>query len=94
VIDCLTPADKQVHLIVDYCATHERLKVRRWLKLHRRFRVHLRRLLTEYGERFFGYLVQKCLRRGVLGNDEELMIAIGPTSDILEKAKRPRAALP
>src|SRR5512133_2253392 len=40
VIDDLTPAGKQVHLIADNYATHKHAKVQRWLKRHPRFHVH------------------------------------------------------
>jgi hypothetical protein len=39
VIDDVTPADKELHLIADNDATHKHIKVQRWLKPHPRFHV-------------------------------------------------------
>src|SRR6476660_10387933 len=40
VIDDVTPAGKQVHLIADNYSTHKHAKVQRWLKRHPRFHVY------------------------------------------------------
>ena len=40
VIDDLTPADQELHLIADNYATHKHAKVQRWLKRHPRFHVY------------------------------------------------------
>ncbi len=40
VIDGLTPADKQLHLIADNYATHKHPKVQKWLARHPRFHMH------------------------------------------------------
>jgi transposase len=40
VIDQVTPADKELHLIADNYATHKHAKVQRWLKRHPRFHVY------------------------------------------------------
>jgi transposase len=39
-IDDTVPKDKQIHIICDNYATHKHVKVKRWLKLHKRFHVH------------------------------------------------------
>src|SRR3989304_1914393 len=39
-IDAETPAELDLHLIVDNYATHKHPKVKSWLKRHRRFHVH------------------------------------------------------
>lgn len=36
-LDDVTPAGKELHLIADNCATHKHLKVHRWLARHPRF---------------------------------------------------------
>ncbi len=40
VIDDVTPAEKELHLIADNYATHKHAKVQRWLKRHPRFHVY------------------------------------------------------
>lgn len=40
-IDAQTPADRELHLILDNDATHKRPKVKKWLKKHPRFPLHL-----------------------------------------------------
>lgn len=40
VIDQVTPADKQLHLIADNYSTHKHPKVQRWLKRHPRFHMY------------------------------------------------------
>ena len=42
-IDEQTPADVQLHLIVDNYSTHKTPAVKRWIKAHPRFHLHLRR---------------------------------------------------
>jgi transposase len=39
-IDAQTPADRELHLIVDNYATHKHAKVRAWLAKHPRFHLH------------------------------------------------------
>ena len=39
-VDDATPAQKQLHLIVDNYATHKHPAVQRWLKRHPRFHIH------------------------------------------------------
>ncbi len=39
-IDRQTPADKQLHLIVDNYATHKHPAVQRWAKRHKHFHFH------------------------------------------------------
>src|SRR6202789_3047273 len=38
-IDAETPAEPDLHVIVDNYATHKQLKVQSWLELHKRFRM-------------------------------------------------------
>jgi transposase len=40
VIDDVTPADKQIHLIADNYATHKHPKVQKWMSRHPRFHPH------------------------------------------------------
>jgi transposase len=78
-IDDLTPAGKQLHLIADNYATHKHAKVQKWLKRHPRFHVHFTPTSASWlnmVERFFRDLTQNRLRRGVFRDVEELIVAV------------------
>lgn len=84
VIDQVTPAGKDLHLIADNYATHKHAKVQRWLKRHPRFHVHFTPTSSSWlnmVERFFRDLTRKRLRRGVFRDVEELIMAIGDYID-------------
>jgi transposase len=79
VIDDVTPAGKQIYLIVDNYSTHKHAKVQRWLKRHTRFHVYFTPTSASWlnmVERFFRDLTQNRLRRGVFRDVEELIMAI------------------
>jgi transposase len=74
-----TPADKELHLIVDNHATHKHPKVKRWLEKRPRFHVHFTPTSASWlnaVERFFRDLTERRLRRGVFKNLEQLHDAI------------------
>ncbi len=78
-IDQQTPADREVHLILDNYATHTHPKVKAWLARHARFHLHF----TPTGaswlnmvERFFRDITEKRLRRGVFHSVPELVAAL------------------
>lgn len=78
-IDKQTPADKELHLIVDNYSTHKHEKVKRWLARHPRFHVHFTPTSASWlnlVERWFRELTDKRLRRGVFKNVPELITAI------------------
>jgi transposase len=78
-IDERTPADKQVHLIVDNYSTHKHPKVKSWLKRHPRFVVHFTPTSASWlnmVERFFRDLTDKQIRRGVFKSIPALVAAI------------------
>lgn len=78
-IDEQTPADKELHLMVDNYATHKQAKVKRWLERHPRFHVHFTPTSASWlnlVERWFRELTDKRLRRGVFKNVPELVSAI------------------
>ena len=67
-IEQQTPADKELHLIVDNYATHKHPKVQRWLEKHPRFHLHFTPTSASWlnaVERFFRDLTERRLRRGV-----------------------------
>jgi transposase len=79
VIDDVTPAEKELHLIADNYATHKHIKVQRWLARHPRIHVHFTPTSSSWlnmVERFFRDLTDKRLRRGVFRDVEELIMAI------------------
>jgi transposase len=78
-IDHQTPADKQLHLIVDNYATHKHPAVRRWAARHSRFHFHFTPTSSSWlnmVERFFRDLTEKQLRRGVFTSVLDLQAAI------------------
>src|SRR6195256_2969453 len=84
VIDDVTPADKDLHLIVDNYATHKHAKVQRWLARHPRFHVYFTPTSSSWlnmVERFFRDLTEQRLRRGIFRDVEELILAIGDYID-------------
>ena len=92
VIDDLTPADKQLHLIADNYATHKHPKVRRWLQRHPRVHMHFTPTSSSWlnmVERFFRDLTEKRLRRGVFRDVEELIMAILDYIDHHNRAPKP-----
>jgi transposase len=67
-IDRQTPADKQLHLIVDNYATHKHPTIQRWAARHKRFHFHFTPTSSSWlnmVERFFRDLTENQLRRGV-----------------------------
>jgi len=84
VIDDVTPADKELHLIADNYATHKHPKVKKWLARHPRFHMYFTPTSSSWlnmVERFFGDLTEQRLRRGIFRDVEELIMAIGDYID-------------
>jgi transposase len=78
-IDVETPADLDLHLIVDNYATHKHPKVEAWLKRHKRFHIHFIPTSSSWLnviERFFRDLTEKRLRRGAFHSVPQLITAI------------------
>lgn len=78
-IDRETPAETDLHLIVDNYATHKHADVRSWLERHPRFHIHFTPTSaswTNMVERFFRDLTDQRLRRGVFHSVAELEQAI------------------
>jgi transposase len=84
VIDCVTPPDKELHLIADNYATHKHPKVQKWLTRHPRFHVYFTPTASSWlnmVERFFRDLTEQRLRRGIFRDVEELIVAMGDYID-------------
>ena len=78
-LDAQTPADRDLHLILDNYATHKHPKVKKWLTRHPRFHLHFTPTSASWlnmVERFFRELTTKRLRRGVFRSLPELIETI------------------
>jgi transposase len=78
-IDEQTPADLDLHLIVDNYSTHKHPKVQNWLKRHQRFHLHFIPTSSSWlnlVERWFREITDKRIRRGVFHSVPELIDAI------------------
>lgn len=78
-LDRETPADQQLHLIVDNYATHKHKKVRQWLTRHPRIVIHFTPTGSSWMnlvERFFADLTEDCIREGSFASVRELIDAI------------------
>lgn len=83
-IDAQTPADLDLHLIVDNYSTHKSPQVKRWLARHKRFHLHFVPTSSSWlnmVERWFGQITQKRIRRGTFKSVQQLIDAI---TDYLE----------
>src|SRR4051794_22156588 len=92
VIDDVTPAGKELHLIADNYATHKHPKVQRWLQRHPRFHMHFTPTSSSWlnmVERFFRDLTDKRIRRGAFRDVEELITAIGDYIDQHNDSPKP-----
>lgn len=87
-----TPADKELHLIVDNYATHKHPKVKRWLERHPRFHMHFTPTSASWlnaVERFFRDLTERRLRRGVFKSLEQLHETINAYIQAHNECPRP-----
>ncbi len=78
-IDHQTPADLDLHLIVDNYATHKIPSVKRWLKTHPRFHLHFTPTSASWlnmVERFFAEITRNRIRRAAFKSIAELKRAI------------------
>jgi transposase len=67
-IDKTVPADLDVHLVCDNLATHKTPEIQQWLARRPRFTIHFTPTGSSWinqVERWFGYLTDQLLRRGV-----------------------------
>ena len=74
-IDRHTPKHLDLDLIADNYATHKTSAVQRWLKRHRRFRIHFTPTSASWlnlVERFFAEITNKSIRRGAFKSVPEL----------------------
>src|SRR5687768_2437766 len=91
-IDANTPADLDLHLIVDNYGTHKHANVIAWLERHPRFHLHFTPTASSWlnmVERFFRDLTQNSLRRGIFRDVEDLTTAIGNYIDKHNQEPKP-----
>ena len=91
-IDKETPAELDIHLIVDNYATHKHPKVTAWQKRHKRFHFHFIPTSSSWLnviEGFFAKLTRKRLKRGVFKSVEQLKKAITEFIDAHNKDPKP-----
>ena len=87
-IDAESPAELDLHLIVDNYATHKHPKVQSWLKRHRRFHIHFTPTSSSWlnlVERWFREITDNRIRRGTFRSVEQLTQAI---MDYIEQHNR------
>jgi len=91
-IDEQTPANRELHLIVDNYSTHKHPKVQKWLKRHPRFHMHFIPTSSSWlnmVERWFREITDKRIRRGTFHSVPQLIAAI--EAYIAEHNENPRA---
>ena len=74
-IDKAVPAGLDVHLVCDNLATHKTPAIRDWLDRHPRFRLHFTPTGSSWinqVERWFGFLTDQKIRRGVHKSVQDL----------------------
>jgi transposase len=79
VINESTPADLDLHLVVDNYAAHKHPAVKNWLGQHPRFHLHFTPTSASWlnlVERFFAEITRKRIRRGVFKSVTDLEVAI------------------
>jgi transposase len=87
-IDANTPADLDLHLIVDNYTTHTHASVQTWLAKHPRFHLHFIPTSSSWlnlVERWFREITTKRIRRGSFRNVQDLVYAI---DDYIEHANQ------
>lgn len=93
-IDGNTPADLDLHLVLDNYATHKTPAVKRWLAQHPRFHVHFTPTSGSWlnqVERWFASLTDKALRRAVHRSVAELTAAIDSYIAVANQQAKPYA---
>jgi transposase len=91
-IDEQTPANKDLHLIVDNYSTHKHPRVLSWLRRHPRFHIHFTPTSGSWlnmVERWFRDLTCNRLRRGVFKSVGQLIEAIESYIAQMNRAPKP-----
>ena len=91
-IDREVPHGLAVHLILDNYATHKHADVDRWLRRHKRFRLHFTPTSSSWlnlVEHWFRELTDKALRRGSFNSVPDLITAIQDYLDAHNEDPKP-----
>ena len=91
-LEANTPAELDLHLILDNYATHKHAQVKAWLARHPRFHLHFTPTYSSWlnqVERWLGLLTQEAIRRGSFRNVRELMDKIERYVAHYNEHKRP-----
>ncbi len=78
-VDAVTPAELDVHLILDNYGTHKTPLIQRWLVRHPRYHLHFTPTGSSWinlVERWFATLTERQLRRGTYRSTQELEAAL------------------
>jgi transposase len=78
-VDAATPAELEVHLILDNYGTHKTPSIQRWLLRHPRYHLHFTPTGSSWinlVERWFATLTERQLRRGAHRSTRELEAAL------------------
>lgn len=78
-IDCATPAELELHVILDNSSTHKTPAIKQWLEKHPRFKLHFTPTSVSWlnaVEGWFAQLERRALCRGVFASVSELKAAI------------------
>jgi transposase len=93
-IDDATPADLDLHLVLDNYATHKTPAIHRWLARHPRFHLHFTPTSASWlnqVERWFALLTEKQIRRSTHRSTRELETAIKQYLKLTNESPKPFA---
>lgn len=91
-LDRSTPAELDLHLILDNLSTHKTAQVKRWVLRHPRFHFHFVPTSSSWlnqVERWFNDLTQKRIRRGTFHSELELIQALKLYIETYNEVPRP-----
>ena len=91
-IDKETPADLDIHLILDNYSTHKHPKVRAWMAKRPRYHLYFTPTYASWlnqVERWFGLISQRAIKRGSFRSVKELVEQITEFTDRYNKTSTP-----
>ena len=91
-IDKETPADLDIHLILDNYATHKHPKVKAWIAKRPRYHLHFTPTYASWlnqVERWFGLISQRAIKRGSFRSVKELVEQITEFTDQYNTTSKP-----
>ena len=91
-IDKETPADLDIHLILDNYATHKHPKVKAWIAKRPRYHLHFTPTYASWlnqVERWFGLISQRAIKQGSFRSVKELVTQIMEFTDQYNTTSKP-----